>query len=241
MPAEQALTRARELSGPQRGAPDRFRSFAARLEQSAARFAPAALIVGLALSGGGFDVSSRHIAGLAAWLVVVALLVLGVGSRARLGWPLYSAAGLFGCLALLSAISSFWSGSVELSVIEADRILVYLAFFLAAFLIAQTDERRQRFAEGIAIGVAIVVLLGLASRLLPHVLEVGEGLGTGPRLRYPLGYWNANGAVCAIALTMLLWLSRGARWTPLRWISVAVMPAAMLTLYFTYSRGACSP
>ena len=196
-----------------------------------------ALIVGLALSGGGFDLSDRHFAGLAAWLVVVGLLVLGAGSRARLGWPFYSAAGLFGCLALLSAISSLWSGSVELSVIEADRVLVYLAFFLAAFLIAQTAERRQRFAEGIAIAVAITVLLGLASRLLPHVLEVAEGLGSGPSLRYPLGYWNANGAICGIAVPMLLWMSRNARWTALRWASVAALPAVGLTLYFTYSRG----
>ena len=195
------------------------------------------LIVGLALSGGGFDLSDRHFAGLAAWLAVVGLLVLGAGSRARLGWPLYSATGLFGCLALLSAISSLWSGSVELSVIEADRVLVYLAFFLAAFLIAQTAEKRQRFAEGIAIGVAITLLLGLASRLLPHVLEVAEGLGSGPRLRYPLGYWNANGAMCGIAVPMLLWMSRNARWTALRWASVGVMPAIGVTLYFTYSRG----
>jgi O-antigen ligase len=238
MPAEQALTKARELSGPSNGsAGGGSGSFAARLEQSAALLAPAALIVGLALSGGGFDVSTRHIAGLAVWLVIVGLLVLGAGSRARLGWPFYSAIGLLGCLALLSAISSLWSGSVELSVIEADRVLVYLAFFLAAFLIAQTDERRQRFAEGIAIGVAITVLLGLASRLLPHIVEVSEGLGTGPRLRYPLGYWNANGILCGIAFPMLLWLSRNGRWTALRWASVAAMPAVALTLYFTYSRG----
>jgi O-antigen ligase len=238
MPAEQALTKARELSGPSYGSGgDGSGSFAARLEQTAALLAPVALIVGLGLGGGGFDVSTRHIAGLAVWLVVVGLLVLGAGSRARLGWPFYSAIGLFGCLALLSAISSLWSGSVELSVIEADRVLVYLAFFLAAYLIAQTDERRQRFAEGIAIGVAITVLLGLASRLLPHIVEVSEGLGSGPRLRYPLGYWNANGTLCGIAFAMLLWLSRNARWTALRWASVAVMPAIGLTLYFTYSRG----
>jgi O-antigen ligase len=226
------------LSGPSHGTPDGgSRSSGARLEQTAALFAPVALIVGLALSGGGFDVGDRHIAGLLAWLVVVGLLVLGPGSRARLGWPLYAATGLFGCLALLSAMSSLWSGSVELSVIEADRILVYLAFFLAAFLIAQTAERRERFAEGIAIGVAIVVLIGLLSRLIPHVLEVSEGLGTGPRLRYPLGYWNANGAMCGIAAPMLLWLSRNARWTALRWAAVAMMPAVGVTLYFTYSRG----
>ncbi len=137
--------------------------------------------------------------GSAVWLVVVGLLVLGAASAATLGRPLYWGAGLLGGLALLSAISSLWSGSTELSVIEADRVLVYLGFFLAAFLIAQTSERRQRFAEGIAIAVAIVALLGLGSRLLPHVLNVSDSLGTGPRLRYPLGYWNANGALCAIA------------------------------------------
>ena len=76
---------------------------------------------------------------------MVGLLVLGAGSRARLGRPFYWAAGLFGCLALLSAISSLWSGSVELSVIEADRVLVYLGFFLAAFLIAQTDRKAPTF------------------------------------------------------------------------------------------------
>jgi O-antigen ligase len=203
----------------------------------AALFAPIFLIVGLALAGGGFDVSSRHIAGLAVWLVVVALLVLGAGSRARLGRPLSWSVGLIGGLALLSALSSLWSGSAELSVIEADRVLVYLGFFLAAFLIVQTDERRQRFAEGLVIAVTLVVLLGLASRLLPHVLNVTNGLGSGPRLRYPLGYWNANGAMAGIAAGLLLWMSRRAAWTALRWLSVAAMPGVLLTLYFTYSRG----
>jgi hypothetical protein len=199
--------------------------------------APALLIVGLALAGGGFSVGARHTAALAVWLVIVGLLVLGAASTATLGRPLYWGAGLLGGLALLSAISSLWSGSTELSVIEADRVLAYLGFFLAAFLIAQTSERRQRFAEGIAIAVAIVALLGLGSRLLPHVLNVSDSLGTGSRLRYPLGYWNANGALCAIAATMLLWTSRRAAWKALRLLSVALLPAVLLTLYFTFSRG----
>lgn len=126
---------------------------------------------------------------------------------------------------------------MELSVIEADRILVYLGIFLAAFLITQTDQRRQRFAEGLAIAVTLVAFLGLASRLLPHVLEVSNGLGSGPRLRYPLGYWNANGALCGIAIALLLWMSRRALSATLRWLSVAAIPAVLLTLYFTYSRG----
>jgi len=230
--------RAQGSPGP-RGRPGygASRPLGARLEQLAALLAPCGLIVGLGLSGGGFDVVDRHIAGLGAWLVVVALIVFGTASSARIGRPLYWIAGLLGSLVIWSALSSFWSGSVELSVIEADRVLVYLGFFLAAFLLAQTSESRERFAEGIAIGLAIVVLAGLGSRLLPHVIEVSEGLGSGARLRYPLGYWNANATMSGITVAMLLWMSRGARWNALRWLSVAVIPAALLTLYFTYSRG----
>ncbi|HEX6667064.1 MAG TPA: O-antigen ligase family protein [Solirubrobacterales bacterium] len=72
---------------------------------------------------------------------------------------------------------------------------------------------------------------------MPHVLEVANSLGAGPRLRYPLGYWNANGAMFGIATAMLLWLSRRSDFGPLRWFAVGAMPAVLLALYFTYSRG----
>jgi hypothetical protein len=182
-------------------------------------------------------VSGRHIAGLLVWLVVVGLLVLGAAPRATLARPFHWSIASISTLALLSALSSFWSGSAELSVIEADRALVYLGFFLAAFLIAQTDRRAQRFAEGIAIAVALVALLGLASRLLPEILEVSNSLGSGAQLRYPLGYWNANGVVFGIAVALLLWMSRQADRSDLRWLAVAVTPAVLLALYFTFSRG----
>ena len=199
--------------------------------------APLLLIAGLALAGGGFDLGDRHVAGLAAWLVVVGLLALGVAARASLGRPLYWASGLILGLALLSAISSLWSGSIELSVTEADRVLVYLGFFLAAFLIAQTDQRRQRFAEGIAIALALIAFAALAARLLPDVFDAGPGLGSGPRLRYPLGYWNADGIVFGIGVAMALWMSRRSLTAALRWLAVASLPVLLLALYFTYSRG----
>jgi len=163
--------------------------------------------------------------------------MLGAAGRASLGRTFYWGSGLILALAIFSGFSSLWSGSIELSVTEADRVLVYLGVLLAAFLIAQTDQRRQRFAEGIVFALIGVALMGLATRLLPHVFPVAEGLGSGPRLRYPLGYWNANGVACGIAAALIPWLSRRSLNASLRWIAVACLPAVLLTLYFTYSRG----
>jgi tetratricopeptide (TPR) repeat protein len=198
---------------------------------------PLALILGLALAGGGFVVSQRHIAGLAVWGVLVVLLALGAGGRATLGRPFWRATGLLVGLVLFSAFSSFWSGSMELSVTEADRVLVYLGFFLAAFLIAQTDQRRQRFAEGIGISLIGIALAALASRLAPHVFELGAGPGSSPRLGYPLGYWNANGLAFGIGTALCLWMSRRSLNASLRWLAVGALPALLLALYLTYSRG----
>src|SRR5260370_26752478 len=106
MPAEQALTQARRRIGPRNGPGDgASHASRARLEESAALIAPLALIVGLALAGGGFVLSARHVAGLGVWLVVAAMLALGAAARARLGRPFYWASGLVLALALLSAIS----------------------------------------------------------------------------------------------------------------------------------------
>jgi hypothetical protein len=237
MPAEQALREVRKLGGPNGGATGRSRAFGGRLEEAAAGIAPVLLIGGLALAGGGFGLGDRHIAGLAIWLILAAMLTLGAAGRATLARPFYWAAGLILALALYSAFSSLWSGSIELSVIEADRVLVYLGSFLAAFLIAQTDQTRQRFGEGIAVGLIVVAAFALASRLLPDVLSVTEGPGTGSRLSYPLGYWNGEGVVFGFAAAMGLWLSRHSLHAVLRWTGVVFMPAILLALYFTYSRG----
>jgi hypothetical protein len=204
MPAEQSLREARAQVGPSAGGGGGSLALRTRLEESAAALAPLLLIGGLALAGGGFGLADRHIAGLAVWLLLAAMLVFGAASRATLAPPFYWASGLIGALALLSAFSSFWSGSVELSVIEADRVLVYLGFFIATFLLAQTEQTRQRFGEGIAIALIGVAALALCSRLLPDLLAVAEGPGTGPRLSYPLGYWNGDGVVFGIATGLAL-------------------------------------
>jgi hypothetical protein len=237
MPAEPALTEARKGLGSSYGDGGGSQAWRARLEESSALIVPIALILALALAGGGFDLTPRHVAGLVVWLAVVGMIVLGAAGRAALARPFYWTTGLIGAVALWSAISSLWSGSVELSVIEADRVLVYLGVFLAAFLVAQTGQSRQRFAEGIAISLVAIALIALASRLLPHVLSVSEGFRTGPRLRYPLGYWNADGIAFGTAAALTLWMSRHSLTAWLRWAAVGCLPTVLLALYVTYSRG----
>jgi len=189
------------------------------------------------MTGGGFSLSSRHIAGLVVWLIVVGLLVLGVAGRALLAKPFYWATGLLLGFAIWSAISSLWSGSVELSVTEADRVLMYLGVFLAAFLLAQTNQRRQRFGEGIAIALALVAILALATRLLPFLFELPFDESKGTRLQYPLGYWNGDAILFSFAAGLCLWMSRRSLTAALRWFSVGALPAVLLALYFTHSRG----
>ena len=195
------------------------------------------LLFGLALAGGGYEVSDRHVAGLAVWLLVVAMLVLGGAGRLALGRTFYWATGLIAALALFSALSSSWSGSIELSVIEADRVVVYLGFFALALLLAQTEQSRQRFGEGIAFALIGVALLALASRLLPDLLSVNEDPQAGARLSYPLGYWNGDAVLFGMAAGLALWLSRRALNGIVRWAAVGLLPAVLLALYFTYSRG----
>jgi len=238
MPAEQALTEARRRSGPSYGpGGGGHLAFRARLEESSAFLGPIALIGALALTGGGFSLSSRHIAGLIVWLIVVGLLVLGVAGRSLLAKPFYWASGLLLGLAIWSAISSLWSGSVELSVTEADRVLMYLGVFLAAFLLAQTNQRRQRFGEGIAIALILLAILALASRLLPHVFDLPFSEAKGSRLQYPLGYWNGDAILFSFAAALCVWMSRRSLSRALRWFSVGALPAVLLALYFTHSRG----
>jgi hypothetical protein len=237
MPANQALKAARKSVGPVGQSGGSYQAWRGRLEEAGAAIAPALLIAGLALAGGGFGVSDRHIAGLAVWLLIAAMLVLGAASRAKLAPPFYWTSGLIGGFVLLSAFSSLWSGSVELTAIEANRVLIYLGLFLATFFIAQTAQARQRFGEGMAIALIAVAVLALASRLLPDVLSVSEGPGTGARLSYPLGYWNGDGVLFGIGVGLALWLSRRALGGALRWIGALCLPAVLLALYLTYSRG----
>ncbi|MFT3864527.1 MAG: O-antigen ligase family protein [Solirubrobacterales bacterium] len=85
--------------------------------------------------------------------------------------------------------------------------------------------------------MAALAILALSTRLLPHVFNLSFEESKGTRLQYPLGYWNADAIVFSFAATLLVWMTRRSITGALRWISVGVLPAVLMALYFTHSRG----
>jgi O-antigen ligase len=199
---------------------------------------PAVIVVALALRGGGYDVVTTNALGLLSWLAVLAAVAFA-RPPARVAW-------LVGCSILAFTVwvglSTLWSESAELSFAEFDQASTYLALFVATVLACQRLGGTARIVNGLTIGMAIVLGLALMSRLDPSLFPdrtlVELVPDARPRLSYPLNYWNgvAQAVAMSVPLFMHLWLNEAPpRW--LRAVGVALLPAAGLTLYFTFSRG----
>ena len=84
-------------------------------------------------------------------------------------------------------------------------------------------------------------LIGLLSRLhpawFPNADQTATFLEDSERLSYPLNYWNGVAALIAIALPTVLHVATGARTIVVRSVGAAALPALLLTLFFTLSRG----
>ncbi|HEX6667303.1 MAG TPA: O-antigen ligase family protein [Solirubrobacterales bacterium] len=198
------------------------------------------LVVFLGLEGGGYDPLVHDQVGIAAWWVVLVTVGLGVLPRRRLGTTALVSLGLLAALALWILLSLSWTESVERTFVDAARGLTYVGVF-ALVLLTRDSRETQRLIGAVAAGIAFVVGIALLSRLHPawfdSAQQTGRILESEDRLSYPLNYWNALAALTAIGVPLLLQLATGARSVLARAASAAALPALMLTLYFTLSRG----
>ncbi len=193
-----------------------------------------ALVVGVlaAANGGYFPTAWGWAAAPLAWAAGMALIVQ---ARIRLH-PLEIA--FLAALGLLSAwigLSLLWSRNVPQTVLELERVLVYLAGALAAALVVR---RRQVpwLAGGLATAVALVCAYALATRLFPSAAG-GDSVALN-RLQAPIGYWNALGIFAVIGLLLLAGLATRGSWLPGCALAAAGTVVCTTTLYFTFSRGA---
>ena len=141
-----------------------------------------------------------------------------------------------------TALSLTWTESTEKTAADLARVATYLGVFGLA-LFSRDAKSASRMLAAIATGIGVVTVIALLSRLhpawFPSADQTAQFLTSGEeRLSYPLNYWNGLAALIAIGLPLMLQLaadgaerSRSARSPP------AAMPAMILTIYFTLSRG----
>jgi hypothetical protein len=86
-------------------------------------------------------------------------------------------------------------------------------------------------------GIALVCAYALATRLFPNGFVSATGFGAN-RLARPVGYWNGLGLIAGIGAILALGLAARAATAIGRAAAGAGAPALVMTLYFTFSRGA---
>src|SRR5919199_5220395 len=148
----------------------------------------AAAAVALAFDDGGYFPPAWGWSALA--LFWVAGLALFLRDRFSVGRLELAMLGAFAGFAAWVALSAMWSSSVERSILEAQRDLVYLGGLLAVLLVA-----RGRPVTELLVAVCGAALFTSAFALADFFFSAR---GAGSRLSEPLGYPNALGLVAAI-------------------------------------------
>ena len=194
---------------------------------------PLALVGGVALDNGGFDATSWGWSTLLPLVIVGVALVLG---RARSLNALARAfLGLLCAFAAWTWLSAAWSNDLSASVLDGERLLVYLSA-VAAFLLLERSQMTC-FLVGLLAAISLVGVWALSLRAFggPGSYDVSSiSADAARRLAAPVGYSNGLGLLAAIGILLALGLAARLR-RPLAAAPVLVLAP---TLYFTYSRGA---
>jgi hypothetical protein len=194
-------------------------------------FAP---VLGLAAAQGGYFPTSWGWASVPLlWAVAIALILrdrIGLASRER--FFLAALAGLEGWVAL----STFWSVAPAQTVLEVERVLVYLAVVAAVLLLAGRRSAR-RLLGGLLAAISLITLFSLLTRLVPDRIGVYDRTAV-YRLAEPIGYWNGLAIFAVIGTLLACGFAARAHTLWARAASAGAMVVLLATLYFTFGRGA---
>jgi O-Antigen ligase len=190
-----------------------------------------ALVSALGLDEGGYAPTAWG------WSAVVVLAFLAVLLWRGAARPSRAAVALVAGLAALTAwaaASTSWSSDVAASVLEVERLLLYVG--AAAVLVLAGSA--PALLAGVLGATTLLCTVGLANWLLgdPEV-PLSADPRAADRLTEPIGY--ANGVAILAGMGLLLGIGLAAR-AGRAWPAAAAAPLPLLaaTLYFTYGRGA---
>jgi hypothetical protein len=202
---------------------------------------PGALVLAgptaLAFFSGAYFEGPRAWAGALAWGCVVAAIALGARlPRGR--WPRVALGGL-AAMAAWSVASIAWAPVAGDAYQAAQIVVLYTGALLAAALVLREPVARRLAEPALALGAAVVIGYGLASRLLPGVLHYARSVSAGGRLEQPLTYWNAMGELAALGLVLCARLAGDdGRPRAVRALAAAAAGPLGLGVYTSFSRGA---
>ena len=190
-------------------------------------FAP---VFGLAAAQGGYFPTAWGWASVPLfWTAAIALVVraeVRLSTNERIF--LVALAGFAGWLAL----ATVWSAAFAQSVLEAERVLAYVAAVSAVLFVS-----RSRFTRGVLGGllaaISLIAGFSLLTRLTPDRVGVYDPAAV-YRLAQPIGYWNGLGVLAAIGALLALGFAARARTIAARAMCAGVLVVLLPTLYFTF-------
>lgn len=198
------------------------------------------LVAYLGFKGGGYDPLVHDPVGIAVWWVLLIAVAVGALPRERPSRLAWAALGSLVLFVIWTALSLGWTESIDKTSADVARISVYLGI-LALALLSRDRRDAQRIVSAVGAAIVLVSVLGMLSRLhpawFPEAAATGRFLEDPERLSYPLNYWNGLGGLIAIGLPLLLQIATCARTTLVRALAAAALPALMLTIFMTLSRG----
>ena len=214
--------------------------FARRATPAATLLLPAALMVYLSFSGGGFFVGEPATASLVVAAAILLRLVVAERPFEGFGVPLAVTAAALALFATWTLASSAWSNASSRALLEFDRTLLYLLVLLLTGSVLRTEKRMRLLLRAMTLAIVAVCTIGLVAYIVPDVWSVERNtadLG----LNYPLTYSNAVGLLAAFGIVFTLHLASDFGERPVvRVAGAAALPALAATLLLTLSRGAIS-
>lgn len=167
----------------------------------------AAAVFWVAYDGGSWSVAARTTLAVACLWAVLSATAAGVWPAGRVAASALAALALLTGFGLLSLASLLWSPDAEGAYTEFARVVLY-AGVLAAAATGVSRRRATAVANGLALGIAAVAALALASRFFPGRVSPGV-LGTllpatQTRLSHPVGYWNGLAVLAGLGVPVSL-------------------------------------
>ena len=205
----------------------------------ATTLAVATVLAVVAYRGGSYAIEDRSAFGLlVAWALLLGA-VFGVLPRAPV--PRAAVVAMLGMAGFTAwtGLSLLWAPSAEHAFDELARVLVYAAL-LSLVACAASRGSAAAWADGLALGVTAVATLALLERFFPSLFNDSLDRylpGASVRLSFPLEYWNGLGLLVGFSVPLFFRTAVANRRRVVAAVAVAPLPALVVVLYLTSSRG----